>query len=60
MTLVTVATAYPHESRLEALTQSLVGWIAAGQCFLMAFNGRPGAWFVLQLLEPNAYPTANQ
>lgn len=31
------------ESRLETLTQSLVGWIAAGQCFLMKTNGRPGA-----------------
>ena len=30
------------ESRLETLTQSLVGWIAAGQCFLMETNGRPG------------------
>ncbi len=46
------------ESRLETLTQSLVGWIAAGQCFLMETNGRPGAWFVLQLPAPDDYPSA--
>ena len=48
------------ESQLEALTQSLVGWIAAGQCFLMEANGRPGAWFVLQLPAPDAYPVATK
>ena len=48
------------ESRLETLTQSLVGWIAAGQCFLMETNGRPGAWFVLQLPAPDAYTDANK
>ena len=48
------------ESQLEALTQSLVGWIAAGQCFLMEANGRPGAWFVLQLPAPDAYTAANK
>ena len=48
------------ESRLETLTQSLVGWIAAGQCFLMETNGRPGAWFVLQLPAPDDYPSANK
>ena len=47
------------ESKLEALTKSLVGWIAAGQCFLMEANGRSGAWFVLQLPAPDAYPSAN-
>ena len=40
--------------QLEAPTQSLVGWITAGQCFLMEANGRPGAWFVLQLYAPDA------
>ena len=48
------------ESRLETLTQSLVGWIAAGQCFLVEANGRPGAWFVLQLPAPDAYTDANK
>ena len=48
------------ESQLEALTQALVGWIAAGQCFLMESNGRPGAWFVLQLPAPDAYMAANK
>lgn len=48
------------ESQLEALTQSLVGWIAAGQCFLMETNGRPVAWFVLQLPAPDAYTDANK
>ena len=48
------------ESQLEALTQSLVGWISAGQCFLMEANGRPGAWFVLQLPAPDDYPAANK
>ena len=48
------------ESQLEALTQSLVGRIAAGQCFLMEANGRPGAWFVLQLPAPDAYTDANK
>ena len=48
------------ESQLEALTQSLVGWIAAGQCFLVEANGRPGAWFVLQLPAPDAYTDANK
>lgn len=48
------------ESRLETLTQSLVGWIAAGQCFLMESNGRLGAWFVLQLPAPDAYMAANK
>lgn len=48
------------ESQLEALTQSLVGWISAGQCFLMEANGRPGAWFVLQLPAPDDFPTANK
>ena len=48
------------ESQLEALTQSLVGWIAAGQCFLMEANGRPGAWFVLQIPAPDEYPAANK
>ena len=48
------------ESQLEALTQSLVGWIAAGQCFLMEANGRPVAWFVLQLPAPDAYTDANK
>ena len=48
------------ESQLEALTQSLVGWISAGQCFLMEANGRPGAWFVLQLPAPDEYPAANK
>ena len=48
------------ESRLETLTQSLVGWISAGQCFLMESNGRPGAWFVLQLPAPDGYPSANK
>lgn len=48
------------ESRLETLTQSLVNWISAGQCFLMETNGRPGAWFVLQLPAPDDYPSANK
>lgn len=48
------------ESQLEALTQSLVGWISAGQCFLMEANGRPVAWFVLQLPAPDAYPAATK
>ena len=48
------------ESRLEALTQALVGWISAGQCFLMESNGRPGAWFVLQLPASDDYPAANK
>lgn len=48
------------ESRLETLTQSLVTWISAGQCFLMETNGRPGAWFVLQLPAPDDYPSANK
>ena len=48
------------ESQLEPLTQSLVAWIAAGQCFLMEANGRPGAWFVLQLPAPDAYPVATK
>lgn len=48
------------ESQLEALTQSLVGWISAGQCFLMEANGRPGAWFVLQIPAPDEYPAANK
>ena len=48
------------ESQLEALTQSLVGWIAAGQCFLMEANSRPGAWFVLQLPAPDAYTAVNK
>ena len=48
------------ESQLEALTQSLVGWIAAGQCFLMEANGRPGAWFVLQLPAPDEYLAPNK
>lgn len=48
------------ESQLETLTQSLVTWISAGQCFLMESNGRPGAWFVLQLPAPDAYTDANK
>ena len=48
------------ESQLEMLTQSLVGWISAGQCFLMEANGHPGAWFVLQLPAPDAYTAANK
>lgn len=48
------------ESQLETLTQSLVNWISAGQCFLMETNGRPGAWFVLQLPASDAYMTANK
>ena len=48
------------ESQLEALTQALVGWISAGQCFLMEANGRPGAWFVLQLPAPDAYTAVNK
>ena len=48
------------ESQLETLTRSLVRWIAAGQCFLMEANGRPGAWFVLQLPAPDDYPAANK
>ena len=48
------------ESQLEALTQSLVAWIAAGQCFLMEANGRPGAWFILQLPAPGDYTAANR
>ena len=48
------------ESKLEALTKSLVGWISAGQCFLMESNGRPRAWFVLQLPAPDAYPVATK
>ena len=48
------------ESQLEALTQALVGWIAAGQCFLMEANGRPGAWFVLQLPAPDEYLAPNK
>ena len=48
------------ESQFETLTRSLVRWIAAGQCFLMEANGRPGAWFVLQLPAPDAYPVATK
>lgn len=48
------------ESQLEALTQALVGWIATGQCFLMEANGRPGAWFVLQLPAPDEYLAPNK
>ena len=48
------------ESRLETMTQFLVGWIAAGQCFLVEANGRPGAWFVLQLPAPDDYSSANK
>ena len=48
------------ESQLETLTRSLVGWISAGQCFLIEANGRPGAWFVLQLPAPDDYPAANK
>ena len=42
------------------MTQSLVNWISAGQCFLMEANGRPVAWFVLQLPAPDAYTDANK
>ena len=48
------------ESQLETLTQSLVTWISAGQCFLTESNGHPGAWFVLQLPAPNDYHAANK
>ena len=48
------------ESQLETLTRSLVNWISAGQCFLMEANGRPVAWFVLQLPAPDAYTAANK
>ena len=48
------------ESMLETLTRSLVGWLSAGQCFLMEANGRPGAWFVLQLPASDDYPAANK
>ena len=48
------------ESQLETLTQSLVNWISAGQCFLMESNGHPGAWFALQLPAPDDYPSANK
>lgn len=48
------------ESQLETLTQSLVGWLSAGQCFLMETNGRPSAWFVLQLPASDDYPAANK
>ena len=48
------------ESQLETLARSLVRWIAAGQCFLVEANGRPGAWFVLQLPAPDGYPAANK
>lgn len=48
------------ESQLESLTRSLVGWISAGQCFLMEENGRPGAWFVLRLPEADAYAAAGK
>lgn len=48
------------ESRLETLTQSLVNWISTGQCFLMEANGRPGAWFVLQLPAPDAYTAVSK
>lgn len=48
------------ESQLETLTQSLVNWISAGQCFLMEANGHPGAWFVLQLPASDDYPAANK
>ena len=48
------------ESWLETLTQSLVGWISAGQCFLIESNGHPGAWFVLQLPVPEDYPATNK
>ena len=48
------------ESQLETLTRSLVGWISAGQCFLMEADGRPGAWFVLRLPTPGAYTAANK
>ena len=48
------------ESQLETLARSLVRWIAAGQCFLMEANGRPVAWFVLQLPAPDAYTDANK
>ena len=48
------------ESQLETLTRSLVAWISAGQCFLMESNGRPGAWFVLQLPAPDAYTAVNK
>ena len=51
---------HTFESRLETLTQSLVAWLSAGQCFLMESNGRPGAWFVLQLPAPDDYPSANK
>lgn len=48
------------ESQLETLTQSLVTWISTGQCFLLESNGRPGAWFVLQLPAPGDYTAANR
>ena len=48
------------ESQLEALTQSLVAWISAGQCFLIEANGRPGAWFVLQLPASDDYTATNR
>ena len=48
------------ESQLEALTQALVSWISAGQCFLMEANGRSRAWFVLQLPAPEDYPAASK
>ena len=48
------------ESQLEALTQSLVRWISAGQCFLVESNGHPRAWFVLQLPASDDYPAANK
>lgn len=46
--------------QLKTLTQSLAGWISAGQCFLMEASGRPGGWFVLQLPAPGDYPVANR
>ena len=48
------------ESQLETLTQLLVGWISAGQCFLMESNGRPGAWFVLKLPAPGDYSASSK
>ena len=51
---------YQIALQLKTLTQSLAGWISAGQCFLMEASGRPGVWFVLQLPALGDYPVANR
>lgn len=51
---------YQIALQLKTLTQSLAGWISAGQCFLMEASGHPGGLVCFAVARAGRLPRRQQ